>query len=207
MIFRLPFKRRDCFLRILAQPLDLSRAARDDGQNPPTHAVRFAAQPSPWRTPSLSRLDCQAPRFRRAPRPPTKSPDRSRPLSADLLKRSGRWPKRGAFRAPRSTAPLPASPSIPRSSASAESQPEFVRPIWDYVTSAVSPDRIERGRDRARSEALWLARAKDLYGVDDAVILGRLGAGDGLRRFRRVEQHHSIPCQPRLHPLSGRLFP
>ena len=63
----------------------------------------------------------------------------------------------------------------PKVAASAESQPEFVRPIWDYVTSAVSPDRIERGRDRARSEALWLSRARDLYGVDDAVILGVWG--------------------------------
>ena len=59
--------------------------------------------------------------------------------------------------------------------ANAGSQPEFVRPIWDYVTSAVSADRIQRGRDKARSESLWLARAKDLYGVDDAVILGVWG--------------------------------
>jgi len=59
--------------------------------------------------------------------------------------------------------------------ASARSQPEFVRPIWDYVASAVSADRIQRGRDRARSEALWLASAKGLYGVDDAVILGVWG--------------------------------
>src|ERR1700722_16780133 len=59
--------------------------------------------------------------------------------------------------------------------ASAESQPEFVRPIWDYVTSAVSADRIGRGRERARSERLWLARANDLYGVDNAVILGVWG--------------------------------
>jgi membrane-bound lytic murein transglycosylase B len=59
--------------------------------------------------------------------------------------------------------------------ASAESQPEFVRPIWDYVTSAVSADRAERGRERARSERLWLARANDLYGVDNPVILGVWG--------------------------------
>jgi membrane-bound lytic murein transglycosylase B len=59
--------------------------------------------------------------------------------------------------------------------ASAASQPEFVRPIWDYVSSAVSADRIQRGRERARSEALWLASAKNLYGVDDAVILGVWG--------------------------------
>jgi membrane-bound lytic murein transglycosylase B len=63
----------------------------------------------------------------------------------------------------------------PTVAASAESQPEFVRPIWDYVASAVTADRIQRGRDKARSEALWLARAKDLYGVDDAVILGVWG--------------------------------
>ena len=63
----------------------------------------------------------------------------------------------------------------PTVAASAGSQPEFVRPIWDYVTSAVSATRIQRGRDRARSEAQWLTRAKDIYGVDDAVILGVWG--------------------------------
>ncbi len=59
--------------------------------------------------------------------------------------------------------------------ASAQSQPEFVRPIRDYVASAVSPDRVERGRDRARSESLWLAEAKEAFGVDDAVLLGVWG--------------------------------
>jgi lytic murein transglycosylase len=57
----------------------------------------------------------------------------------------------------------------------AQSQPEFVRPIWDYVMSAVSPDRVERGRARARAESLWLTRAKEIFGVDDAVILGVWG--------------------------------
>ena len=59
--------------------------------------------------------------------------------------------------------------------ASAQSQPEFVRPIRDYVASAVSPDRVERGRNRARSESLWLAEAKEAFGVDDAVLLGVWG--------------------------------
>ncbi len=63
----------------------------------------------------------------------------------------------------------------PKVAASADSQPEFVRPIWEYVASAVSPDRVERGRQRARSETLWLGRAKDIYGVEDAVILGVWG--------------------------------
>ncbi len=63
----------------------------------------------------------------------------------------------------------------PKVVAGAESQPEFARPIWDYVAGAVSADRIERGRDRARSESLWLARAKETFGVDDAVLLGVWG--------------------------------
>ena len=50
-----------------------------------------------------------------------------------------------------------------------------MRPISDYVASAVTADRIQRGRDKARSEAMWLASAKNLYGVDDAVILGVWG--------------------------------
>ena len=63
----------------------------------------------------------------------------------------------------------------PKVVASAQSQPEFVRPISDYVASEVTPDRIERGRDKARSESLWLARAKEAFGVDDAVLLGVWG--------------------------------
>jgi lytic murein transglycosylase len=63
----------------------------------------------------------------------------------------------------------------PKVVASAQSQPEFVRPIWDYIASAVAPDRIERGRDRARSEDLWLAKAKEAFGVDEAVLLGVWG--------------------------------
>src|SRR3984885_13111667 len=63
----------------------------------------------------------------------------------------------------------------PTVAANAGSQPEFIRPIWDYVAGAVTADRIQRGRDKARSEALWLTRANDLYGVDDSVILGVWG--------------------------------
>jgi membrane-bound lytic murein transglycosylase B len=63
----------------------------------------------------------------------------------------------------------------PQVVAMTEAQPEFVRPIWDYIASAVTAERIERGRDRARSESLWLARAKETFGVDDAIILGIWG--------------------------------
>ena len=57
----------------------------------------------------------------------------------------------------------------------AQSQPEFVRPISDYVASALSAERIARGREQARSESLWLDRARETFGVDGAVILGIWG--------------------------------
>jgi membrane-bound lytic murein transglycosylase B len=63
----------------------------------------------------------------------------------------------------------------PKVVAMTETQPEFVRPIWDYVDSAVSPDRIERGRAKAIAASIWLAKAKETYGVDDAVIMGIWG--------------------------------
>src|SRR5271166_1509554 len=63
----------------------------------------------------------------------------------------------------------------PKVVAMTEAQPEFVRPIWDYVASAVSPDRIERGRAKAIAASVWLAKAKEAYGVDDAAILGVWG--------------------------------
>ena len=63
----------------------------------------------------------------------------------------------------------------PKVVAMTEAQPEFVRPIWDYVASAVSADRIERGRVKAGAASAWLAKARDAYGVDEAVILGVWG--------------------------------
>ncbi len=63
----------------------------------------------------------------------------------------------------------------PKVVAMTEAQPEFVRPIWDYVASAVSADRVERGRKKADAASAWLAKAEQTYGVDQAVILGVWG--------------------------------
>src|SRR5208337_1131350 len=48
----------------------------------------------------------------------------------------------------------------PKVAAAADEQPEFIRPIWDYLAAAVSPSRIERGRHKAQAEAAWLAKAR-----------------------------------------------
>jgi membrane-bound lytic murein transglycosylase B len=56
-----------------------------------------------------------------------------------------------------------------------EKQPEFVRPIWGYLAGAVSPQRVQRGKEEAEAYSTWLAKAQKRYGVDGATILGIWG--------------------------------
>ncbi len=54
-------------------------------------------------------------------------------------------------------------------------QAEFVKPLGDYLATAVSDRRIDTGRAKARDWAEWIARAEARYGVDRYVILGVWG--------------------------------
>ena len=63
----------------------------------------------------------------------------------------------------------------PRVVAAANGQAEFARPIWDYIASAVSPSRIERGRAKAAAVSAWLEKANEAFGVDPGVIMGIWG--------------------------------
>ncbi len=63
----------------------------------------------------------------------------------------------------------------PRVVAAAQQQAEFTLPIWDYIATAVSPDRIARGREKARTVAPWLDKASQTYGVDPAILMGIWG--------------------------------
>ena len=63
----------------------------------------------------------------------------------------------------------------PKVVAETQRQAEFTIPIWDYVGVAVSPDRIARGRDKARAVASWLDKASRTYGVDPGVLMGIWG--------------------------------
>ncbi|HEY1943767.1 MAG TPA: lytic murein transglycosylase [Roseiarcus sp.] len=56
-----------------------------------------------------------------------------------------------------------------------KAQPEFVKPIWEYLQTAVSNSRIQRGRAKAAEVRAWLAKAKTAYGVDESVIMGIWG--------------------------------
>ena len=67
--------------------------------------------------------------------------------------------------------------------ANANRQPEFVRPIWDYVASAVSKDRVERGRDHAEKNNAWLEKANKTFGVDPSAVMGIWGLETDFGRF------------------------
>ena len=54
-------------------------------------------------------------------------------------------------------------------------QAEFVKPIWGYINSAVSPQRIERGREMARAYQSVLATIESRTGVDRHTVLAVWG--------------------------------
>jgi len=63
----------------------------------------------------------------------------------------------------------------PKVVARSRNQAEFSEPIWQYLESAVSESRIDRGRAKAKAESVWLDKAKEVYGVDEATIMGIWG--------------------------------
>ena len=65
----------------------------------------------------------------------------------------------------------------------ATAQPEFVRPIWQYIESAASEGRINRGREKAQEASRWLAKAERDYGVDKSAIMGIWGVETDFGRF------------------------
>ena len=54
-------------------------------------------------------------------------------------------------------------------------QSEFTKSIWDYLDSAVSPTRVENGREAMRKYASVLNRIQARYGVDKSVIVAIWG--------------------------------
>ncbi len=70
-------------------------------------------------------------------------------------------------------------------------QPEFVRPVWDYLDSAVSEARVSTGRERAAELLPMLGEIEARYGVDAPYLLaiwalesyygGNIGSFDAAR--------------------------
>lgn len=64
------------------------------------------------------------------------------------------------------------------------SQPEFVRPIWQYLERAVSDDRVRIGRSRADQYAGTLTAIEQRYGTDKEVVLAIWGLETGYGAVR-----------------------
>lgn len=54
-------------------------------------------------------------------------------------------------------------------------QAEFVKPVWEYLASAVSQNRLERGTPMTRQWASTLDTIERTYGVDRKVVMGVWG--------------------------------
>ncbi|TBV18184.1 lytic murein transglycosylase, partial [Phytopseudomonas dryadis] len=55
------------------------------------------------------------------------------------------------------------------------SQPEFTRPVWEYLKGAVSPSRIARGRILLAQNRTLLGQIEQRYGVDAEVLVAIWG--------------------------------
>jgi lytic murein transglycosylase len=63
----------------------------------------------------------------------------------------------------------------PKIIAHTKTQAEFVKPIWEYLASAVSARRIEQGQAAAQQYESWLAKAQHQFGVDASIVIGIWG--------------------------------
>jgi membrane-bound lytic murein transglycosylase B len=54
-------------------------------------------------------------------------------------------------------------------------QPEFVRPIWQYLAGALSEDRVRNGRDARKANAKLLTNLRTKYGVAPEVLVAIWG--------------------------------
>lgn len=63
-------------------------------------------------------------------------------------------------------------------------QGEFTRSIWQYLDSAVSNERVKRGRDMLRANAAQFAAIEASYGVDKEVLAAIWGIETNYGSFR-----------------------
>ena len=82
-----------------------------------------------------------------------------------------------------------------------ENQPEFNRSIWDYMDSAVSDDRVERGRELLHQHRKIFKNVQRQYGVPSSIITGIWGLesnfGKNLGGFNVIEALATLAYQGR----------
>lgn len=60
-----------------------------------------------------------------------------------------------------------------------EKQPEFVRPIWEYLAGVLTDARVGRGRELIADNAALFARLQDSYGVPPEILTAIWGLETG----------------------------
>lgn len=60
-------------------------------------------------------------------------------------------------------------------------QPEFVKPVWEYIAAVVTEEALRKGRQKLREHAALLARVQQRYGVPPEYIVAiwRIESGFG----------------------------
>jgi len=79
----------------------------------------------------------------------------------------------------RATAGISFNPRIEEQN---EKQPEFVRPIWEYLAGAITPQRIERGRELIGEHFGRFRRLTDRFGVPPQILTAIWGIETGYGR-------------------------
>jgi len=161
--FRAPWRARSLALATVAA---LAACAAAPVPPPATPPSTPAPSPTPPSTPlSTPLLDVSHP-----PRGPAAEP-------ADLAGRFQSW--LSAFRAQARAAGIDEATlqaafsdvrHLPRVIELDRTQPEFTRSVWDYLDTAVSPQRVARGRERLAQVQAEADAAAARYGVPAAVI-------------------------------------
>ncbi|MEL6361597.1 MAG: lytic murein transglycosylase [Pseudomonadota bacterium] len=82
-----------------------------------------------------------------------------------------------------------------------DNQPEFSQTIWNYLDSALSTNRIEKGRTRFAQNKTLLAQIEDKYGVDAETIVAIWGLessyGDIMGSYDAVQALATLAWQGR----------
>ncbi|NCF78791.1 MAG: lytic murein transglycosylase, partial [Alphaproteobacteria bacterium] len=70
---------------------------------------------------------------------------------------------------------LDALKSDPEVQRLAARQPEYVKPIWAYLTHMVTPERLSLGRDQLTSREAFLDGLEEKYGVPRGILIAIWG--------------------------------
>ncbi|MBA1380025.1 lytic murein transglycosylase [Pseudomonas brassicacearum] len=64
------------------------------------------------------------------------------------------------------------------------SQPEFTRPVWEYLDGALSPLRVNKGKSLIQQNAQVLQNIEQRYGVDRAALVAVWGMESNFGQFQ-----------------------